>query len=231
MGIAVLFFLPARPRAANLDNRSWPRYHWPMKSLLLLSLVAAFATSSAAETIEAFGQKWTVPIASDWVMEEGILHLNVPRPQQQPRRPKQFALADTPNWQTVTLSLEAKSPEGNLILVYAYRDETHFDYAHLSVDEATKQPVHNGIFHVYGGDRVRISTEKGPAGLPAKDEWVKIQLTHDASTGIVGVTINGKSWRAFEAVDLSLGAGKIGIGSFFNTAFFRNVKITGTPAK
>ena len=45
---------------------------------------------------------------------------------------------------------------------------------------------------------------EGPGAIPAKDEWVKIQLTHDASTGIVGVTINGKAWRAFEAVDLSL---------------------------
>jgi hypothetical protein len=202
-----------------------------MKSLLLVSLLTAFVAASAAETIEAFGQKWTVPVASDWAMEEGILHLKVPRPQQQPRRPKQFALAETPDWLNVTLSLEAKSPEGNIILVYAYRDESHFNYAHLSADEATKQPVHNGIFHVYGGDRVRISTEKGPAAFPAKDEWVKIQLTHDASTGIVGVTINGKAWRAFEAVDLSLGAGKVGIGSFFNTASFRNVKITGTSAK
>jgi hypothetical protein len=202
-----------------------------MKSLLLLSLATAFVTLSSAETIEAFGHKWTVPIASDWAMEDGVLHLKVPRPQQQPRRPKQFALAATTDWQNVTLSLEAKSPEGNLILVYAYRDESHFDYAHLSTDEATKQPVHNGIFHVYGGDRVRISTEKGPAAVPAKDEWIKIQLTHDGSTGIVGVTINGKSWRAFEAVDLSLGPGKVGIGSFFNTAYFRNVKITGTPAK
>jgi hypothetical protein len=58
-----------------------------------------------------------------------------------------------------------------------------------------------------------------------------VQLTHDASTGIVGVSINGKTPRAFEAVDLSLGAGRVGLGSFFNTAQFRNVKITGTPAK
>jgi len=202
-----------------------------MKSLLVLSFVTALAASTAPETIEAFGQKWAVPIAADWAVEEGILHLKVPRPQEHPRRPKQFALAETPDWQTVTLSVEAKSPEGNLILVYAYRDESHFNYAHLSTDEATKQPVHNGIFHVYGGDRVRISTEKGPAALPAKDEWVKIQLTHDASTGIVGVTINGKAWRAFEAVDLSLGAGKVGIGSFFNTADFRNLTLTGNPAK
>jgi hypothetical protein len=202
-----------------------------MRTALLLCL----ALPLFGETIEVFGHKWVVPVAADWNVnaagESPVLDLTVARPQQQPRRPKQFAVADTPNWQTVTISFEAKSPDGHFIVVYAYRDETHFNYAHLSIDEATKQPVHNGIFHVYGGERVRISPEKGPAALPGKDAWVKVQLTHDASTGIVGVSINGKAAQTFEAVDLSLGAGRVGLGSFFNTAQFRNVKITGTPAK
>ena len=129
------------------------------------------------------------------------------------------------------MSLEAKAPEGHFIVVYAYRDESHFNYAHLSIDPATKQPVHNGMFHVYGGDRVRISTENGPAALTSKDDWYKVQLTHDAKTGIAGVTINGKALTVFEAVDLSLGPGRIGFGSFFNTALFRNVRITGTAVK
>jgi hypothetical protein len=205
-----------------------------MRLVALFYLTLSSVIAADAETIRAFGHTWTVPIASDWKIEDGqvpVLHLAVPRPQTQPRRPKQFALAETPPWQNVTVSLEAKAPEGHFIIVYAYRDESHFNYAHLSIDQATKQPVHNGMFHVYGGDRVRISTENGPAALASKDEWYKVQLTHDAKTGIAGVTINGKALAVFEAVDLSLGPGRIGLGSFFNTALFRNVKITGTPAK
>ena len=175
-----------------------------MRAAILLCL----AIPVFGETIEAFGHKWNVPIAADWTVEDvsgsPVLNLKVARPQEQPRRPKQFALADTAKWQTVTISFEAKSAEGHFIVVYAYRDESHFNYAHLSIDEATKQPVHNGVFHVYGGDRVRISPETGPAALRAKDQWVHVQLTHDASTGIVGVSIDGKTTRAFEAVDLSL---------------------------
>ena len=202
-----------------------------MRVAVLFCLVA----SAYGQTIEAFGHKWSVPVAADWELADTggspVLSLKVPRPQEQPRRPKQFALAETPKWQTVTLSFEAKSSDGHIIVVYAYRDESHFNYAHLSVDEAPKQPNHNGIFHVYGGDRVRISPEIGPAAFRAKDQWVQVQLTHDAATGIVGVSIDGKTSRAFEAVDLSLAAGRIGLGSFFNTAQFRNVKIAGTPAK
>lgn len=202
-----------------------------MKIALLLCL----AVPLAGQTIDAFGYQWSAPVPTDWVIEgEGAsatLHLKVPRPQEKPRRPKQFALLETAPWQILTLSMEAKSADGHFIVVYAYRDESHFNYAHFSIDEASKQPVHNGIFHVYGGDRVRISTERGPAGLPGKDRWVKVQLSYDAKTGIVGATVDGKALAAFEAVDLSLGPGKIGLGSFFNTASFRNVKISGTPAK
>jgi hypothetical protein len=202
-----------------------------MKVVLLLCL----SLPLCAQTIEAFGHRWSLPIASDWSVEGSgastVLHLKVPRPQEKPRRPKQFALLETAPWQTVTVSVEAKSSEGNLILVYAYRDESHFNYAHFSEDEASKQPVHNGIFHVYGGDRVRISSERGPAAMPAKDKWIKIQFSYDAATGIAGATVDGKASPAFEAADLSLGAGKIGLGSFFQTASFRNLTIKGVPAK
>jgi len=117
---------------------------------------------------------------------------------------------------------------GSMILVYAYRDESHFNYAHLSVDEGTKQPVHNGIFHVYGGDRVRISPEAGPAAMPVENQWYKVQLKYDAASGTVTVAVDGKELPSLKAVDLSLGAGKVGLGSFFNKGSFRNVKITGT---
>jgi hypothetical protein len=203
-----------------------------MRAFLLLAGACGIAFG---ENIEALGFKWSVPVAADWAVKDDsgipLLHLTVPRDQKQPRRPKQFAVAETPNWQRVTVSVEVKALEGHAIIVFAYRDDAHFNYAHLSVDQGSKQPVHNGIFHVYGGDRVRISNEHGPAALTSKDEWHKVQLTHDAATGIVAVTVNGKPVPALEAVDLSLGPGRVGLGSFTNTAMFRNLKISGTPEK
>ena len=204
-----------------------------MKSLIVL-LFAAASSLSAADTIQAFGHRWTVPVGADWKVEhEGgveVLRLLVERPQKEPRRPIQFALADTPPFHQVTLEAEMKREGGSLILVYAYRDETHFNYAHLSVDTGKQQPVHNGIFHVYGGERVRISTEEGPAALPSENEWYKVRLRFDGTTGAVQVTVNGKELPALRAVDLSLRSGRVGIGSFFNKGQFRNVKISGKPA-
>ena len=119
----------------------------------------------------------------------------------------------------------------SLMLVFAYRDEAHFDYAHLSVDTGTKQPVHNGIFHVYGGERVRISSPQGPPAFPENNHWYHAKLTYDAKTGAVHVAVDGKAVPALDAVDLSLGAGKVGLGSFDETAVFRNVKILGMNAE
>jgi hypothetical protein len=58
------------------------------------------ACFAAGDTIEAFGHRWRVPVASDWKtgVEDGAetLELLVPRPSTQPRRPVQYALAGDP---------------------------------------------------------------------------------------------------------------------------------------
>ena len=139
--------------------------------------------------------------------------------------PIQFALADVVNYGTLIFDLDVKPLGGSLLIVFAYRDAAHFDYAHLSVDPGMKQPVHNGIFHVYGGERVRISSEQGPAAFAASGRWYHVKLTHDATTGSVSVTVDGRPVPALEAVDRSLGPGKCGFGSFDETGEFKNVKI------
>jgi hypothetical protein len=96
------------------------------------------------------------------------------------------------------------------------------------LDTAAKQPVHNGIFHVYGGERVRISSDRGPAAFSATGRWHHVKLTHDAATGAVDVMVDGKELPALHAVDLSLGCGKIGPGSFDETGEFKNVTIVTT---
>lgn len=188
----------------------------------------------ASGTLTVFGYKWTVPEPSDWKIDEEagapVLHLAQSRgPLPGPRRPIQFALAETPAFGRVTVTADVKPLRKSLIIVFGYRDEAHFDYAHLSTDTATAQPVHNGIFHVYGGERVRISPERGPAAFASSGRWYHVSLTYDADTGIVGVTVDGKESPALNAVDLSMGAGRVGIGSFDETGDFKNVIIKGAP--
>jgi len=215
----------------------------PLKHIFLIAVTLLLTAQAemAADSISAFGHNWTVPIKDDWkvVTEEGIetLQLLVPRPSTAPRRPSQYALAQTEDFIKVTVEAEVKKEPftarnrgTSLIFVYAWKDENHFNYAHLSVDTGQKQPVHNGVFHVYGGDRVRISSTDGPPALTSED-WHKVKLVYDGTKGRVDVFVDGAALPALRAVDLSLDAGKVGIGSFFDMGQFRSVKITGEPRK
>ena len=199
-----------------------------MKIWLVVFFVAS--ALAARDTLQVFGHAWTVPYASDWRIESikgtpvlELLHARGPLPG--PRRPIQFALAETPALKHATLDLDARPLQKSLILVFAYRDVEHFDYAHLSTDAAAAEPHHNGIFHVYGGERVRISAEEGPAAFPATQHWYHVRLMTDAQSGAVQVYIDGRFIPSLHAVDLSLRGGKIGLGSFDETAEFKNVKL------
>jgi len=207
-------------------------YHDGMKltTLLMALLMAGAVMAGAADTLKIFGHEWSVPVAADWKVdqEEGapVLRLVEHRgPLPGPRRPIQFALADAEYSGRVTVEGDVKPLGGSLLIVFGYRDAEHFDYAHLSVDTGTKQPVHNGVFHVYGGERVRISSEQGPAAFSATGRWHHVKLTHDARTGKVSVMVNGEAVPAIEAVDKSLGAGRVGLGSFDETGGYKNISI------
>jgi hypothetical protein len=209
------------------------------RSLLALPLGAALpglaappATPPMIEKITVFSLEWDVIRASDWKVEgEGagqVLNLLTARPQEaNPRRPIQFALARTEPLGRYTLEVEVRrdKPKGSLIVVHAWRDEGHFNYVHLSDDSPAKVDVHSGIFHCYGGDRVRISAPEGPGTLPRED-WHKVRVSYDASKGLVEAWVDGQTTPALKGIDLSIGAGRIGLGSFFNTAAFRNFRLT-----
>ena len=193
--------------------------------LLLLALVA-FAAGPAWETVKALGYDWEVPVASEWRAEPNLLEmLKIGPAKPEPRRPMQYALARTGPFQKVTVEVDIKRTEGkSLILIYAWQDAAHFNYAHLSVDRADRQIVHNGMFHVYGGERVRMSAKTGPATLPTGD-WTRVKLIVDG--GHAWVESDGQKNPSLEAYDLSLTQGRVGLGSFFERASFRNLRIKG----
>lgn len=202
------------------------------RNFLLAPLSTLAVPVHAADRLGAFGMRFSVPVGADWrvAQEDGqeVLRLLVARSlQKDPRRPFQYALAETPPLAKFSWHVDVRrEPErSSLILVYAWRDPAHFNYIHLSDDSATEQPVHNGIFHVYGGDRVRISPDKGPCSL-ATPAWHRVDIEYDAATGAVEVLVNGMPNPSLRAVDLSLGAGQVGVGSFFNTGSFRAFKIS-----
>ena len=214
---------------------SGSEYNIRVRLAALLAVAAGIAAgmAGAASAIEAFGRKWAVPEAADWSLsrEDGVEGLHLARargPLPGPRRPIQFALAPPHalNYTRLTLEADVKPLGRSLLVVVAWRDEAHFDYVHLSTDRAAEQPMHNGVFHVYGGERVRISPEEGPASFLQSGRWFHVAVTHDATTRTITATVDGQAVPSLRAVDLSLGPGLAGFGTFDETAAFRNVRVT-----
>jgi hypothetical protein len=196
---------------------------------IILAVVCFATLVLATDSIGVFGQKWTVQSASDWVVGDNLLQLKISAepPAGQPRRPTKFALLESKPFGKVTVEAEVKRNGRSVIIVYAWQDDAHYDYAHISSDTAAKQNVHNGMFHIFGGERVRISSLEGPESLPTQD-WTPVKLVFDGETGRCYVEVNGKRNPSLEAVDLSLRSGRVGLGSFDETGDFRNVRITGS---
>lgn len=200
-----------------------------MKILAMVLLLAG--SIWADETIQALGRTWSVPAASEWNASGEVLELLKGREPGTPRRPSQFALLQEGPYSSFTLEVDVKRNGKSLLLVFGYQDPGHYNYAHISVDDPVKQNVHNGVFHVFGGERVRISPLEGGPGLLPTTDWTSVKLVWNGKTGEVTCYANGKTSGALHAVDMSLKHGRVGLGSFNETGSFRNLKITGVPAK
>ncbi|HEY8479666.1 MAG TPA: hypothetical protein VIL71_07540, partial [Spirillospora sp.] len=159
-----------------------------------------------------------------------------------PRRPFEYAvLRKGPAFGSVRIDAEVRldTPVSvsnrDVIIVFGYRDDTHFYYAHLSSDN-TIYP-HNGIFLVNGADRERIdgqwNANRSKAAPPAitDEKWHRVRVTRCARTGETAVYVDGSSRPVFTAVDTTLGSGRVGFGSFDNIGRLRGLTVRGTPAR
>ncbi len=205
-----------------------------LRAVLILLTTVAVALAQApvpvSARIEALGQTWITQDAADWEAGPDLLRLRRAGQPGVPRRPTKFAIAETAPFRQVTVELEMKRDGRSLMIVYAWQDDNHWNYAHISSDEAAKVNVHNGMFHVFGGERVRISSLEGPASLPVAD-WVPVKLVFNGDTGLTYVEVNGRRNPSLDAYDLSLRHGRIGLGSFNETGSFRRLRIQGVPVR
>src|SRR5579859_6022002 len=102
----------------------------------LLATICLASLLAASESIDVFGGTWDVQSAHDWLVERDLLQLKVPAepPPGQPRRPTKYALLESKPYSRVTLEADIKRDGRSLIVIYAWQDEAHYDYAHISVD-------------------------------------------------------------------------------------------------
>ena len=163
-----------------------------------LSLVCFVSLLAAADSLNVFGGKWDITTpASDWAVADNLLQLKVSSepPAGQPRKPTHIALLDSKPYSKVTVEADVKRNGRSVIIVWGWQNDSHYNYAHISSDTAVAQNVHNGMFHVFGGERVRMSSLEGPGSLATQD-WTPRELKLVLRDGRIRPLLCGSEWQA-----------------------------------
>ncbi|HUQ58939.1 PQQ-dependent sugar dehydrogenase [Lentzea sp.] len=156
-----------------------------------------------------------------------------------PRRPFEYAvLTKGPAFGSVqadaSVRLDTPVSESNrdVIIVFGYRSDTEFYYAHLSSDN-TIYP-HNGIFVVNNADRLRLDHQwdatRSVGAPPAVSDtaWHRVRVRHCAGSGEIAVYVDGSGFPLMTAVDKTFSSGRVGFGSFDNIGRARDLLVRGT---
>ena len=159
----------------------------------------------------------------------GILELRKSgKPPTKPvRKPANILLAPSPALAAFTIELEAKTlkPEikgADIAVIFGYQDSDHFYYAHICNDV---NPVHQVIMKVEGAKKTRktIHLEEKPVAA-LKDDWQRVRITRSAE-GRVEVFVDDMENPSLTAEATEWLSGRIGLGSFNDTAQFDSVKL------
>jgi hypothetical protein len=144
-----------------------------------------------------------------------------------------------PRWSSVRIEAEVRldtpveMSDRDVIVVFGWRSDTAFYYAHLCSDN-TIYP-HNGIFKVDNADRERIDDQwhgrsRGAAPAIVDADWHRVRVVHLPVTGEIAVYVDGGDDPLMTATDPTFDSGRVGFGSFDNVGRLRQLTVTGTPA-
>lgn len=203
----------------------------PLAILAIAVAVILGPLASAAEWRSDFEGKSDLELvpAGHWEQRDGILRITKAGQIKGPvRGPTTYALAPG-HWENATLEVIARSLEPtskvgrDLVLIFGYEDPEHFYYAHVSNDSDGK--THSVIMRVEATGRTPIQLEESPK--PALGVgWQTIRLSHEAN-GAISVWVDDQEKPVLTANDTRYPVGRLGFGSFNDTAEFDEVAITG----
>lgn len=146
------------------------------------------------------------------------------------RRPQSQIVLKDSVWEDVTLTARFRmlySDEHNgrdAVLIFGYQDDTHYYYAHLCDD--SKGRVHNVVMRVDGDTRTVISSDDKPEPR-LTNEWQTGRVVH-RTDGSIEVYFEDMDNPYMVTHDTTYPAGRVGVGSFNDTAAFDWVEVKGT---
>jgi hypothetical protein len=174
--------------------------------------------------------RFTLDGSGTWEVKDKMLILTKAGTPGGPiRRPSALAILQSDPLVRATVQVEMRStaPEEvknrDLEVIVGYESPRRFYYVHLA---GITDPNHNGIFLVNDKDRRRIDDGTAPPQLKDR-EWHRVRVERDGATGRIEVFVDGAEQPALRATDLSLPAGRVGLGSFDDTGEFRRFSVSG----
>lgn len=177
---------------------------------------------------------WSFTGSSRWKFTslEGtqVLHLVEPGQMGTIRAPRSAAIFTGQKFTDFEIEVTAKcltdttNLRRDVCIFFGYQDSLHYYYAHFS---GISDQVHNIIAIVDNKDREKINAE--PPGSSAaqlkSDQWYKLRIVRNAQTGTIKAYVNEDTHPVLTAVDKTFGTGYVGVGSFDDTAYFKDIYI------
>ncbi len=115
----------------------------------------------------------------------------------------------------------------DVCVVFGYQDPAHFYYVHLGKETDDHA---NQIFVVDDAPRMKISS-KTTAGTPWDDEWHRVRIVRNTSTGAIAVYFDNMDVPVMTATDKRFQYGRIGLGSFDDTSAWDDLELRGRRHK
>ena len=194
---------------------------------LIVAVCALLTCAAGAQSLA----DWEFDGTGVWTMRGDVLVLEKAGVPGGPiRRPAALALFRGRSFEDVEFRIDVRSTAPadllvrDVLLIVGYQSPLRFYYIHLS---AKTDAVHNGIFLVNDADRRRIDDGKARARLTGQD-WHRVRVVRRSATGSIQVFFGDETEPTLAATDRTLPSGRIGVGSFDETAEFRGLKFT-TP--
>jgi hypothetical protein len=195
-----------------------------VRHLLAVGTLRQIAEFSAARGLA----DWDLDGSGTWAVRDGLLLLEREGIPSGPiRRPGAMAIFRHAPVRDFTAEVELRSTAPvdllvrDVLLIFAYQSPTRFYYVHLS---AKTDGVHNGIFLVHDADRRRLDPLTSSARL-TDHAWHRVRLERVVSTGSIRVFFDDDPNPVLSATDTTLMSGRVGVGSFDETADFRRFTV------
>jgi hypothetical protein len=194
------------------------------------------------ETFSGGADRWEPKNAEGWkiVEENGAKifsqHKNIDATKQLPHRsPWNIALLKDLTLGDFVMEVKVRQtsreyPHRDSCLVFDYQDPAHMYYVHFA---STKDDPHaNQVFIVNAADRNKITEKEAqPVKWGEKTDWHRLKIVRKADDGLIEAYFDDMDKPIEVAHDKTFKSGRIGIGTFDDTADFAEVKIWGNKAK